>query len=180
MNATATTCGAPIRDRSKIQADVAIILGVITGVMVLIRILFKAFITQMGLAMDDWFILATVVGGIPNTYLGIHGTVANGLGKDVWTLPYAEITAFGKYFYIVEVLYFMEITLLKMSLLFFYLRIFPATKIRNILWATIIFNAVYGAAFIFTGIFQCQPISFYWTKWDGEHEGKCISINALG
>lgn len=27
--------------------------------------------------------------------------------------------------------------------------------------------------------FQCRPISFYWKRWDEEHVGKCLDINAL-
>lgn len=179
-NVTATTCHAPIRDRTQLSTNVVIILGVITGVLVILRLGFKALITQMGLAMDDWLILATTLSGVPSTYIGVHGTAANGLGRDVWTLPYNNINAFGEYFYVVEVLYFVQITLLKMSLLFFYLRIFPSNGIRNILWATVVFNAVYGIIFTFVAIFQCTPISYFWTSWDGEHEGKCIDINSMG
>ncbi|OIW29283.1 hypothetical protein CONLIGDRAFT_413814 [Coniochaeta ligniaria NRRL 30616] len=179
-NATATTCDAPVRDKTKLLADITVILGVITGALVALRLGFKLVITRMGLAMDDWLILATTVAGIPSTYIGVHGTAANGLGRDVWTLPYGNITAFGKFFYIMVVLYFTQITLLKMSLLFFYLRIFPSTGTRNVLWATVAFNAVFGVVFVFVAIFQCKPISYFWEKWDGEHQGKCIEINSMG
>lgn len=27
--------------------------------------------------------------------------------------------------------------------------------------------------------FQCQPISYFWESWDGEHSGHCFNINAL-
>ncbi len=26
--------------------------------------------------------------------------------------------------------------------------------------------------------FQCQPVSYAWTKWDGKHEGHCLNMNA--
>jgi hypothetical protein len=57
-----------------------------------------------------------------------------------------------------------------MAVLFFYLRIFLGLA-HKLLWGTIIFNAVYGIIFTFLGVFQCTPISYFWTKWDGEHEG---------
>jgi hypothetical protein len=134
----------------------------------------------MGMAMDDWLILATTVSGAPSTYIGVHGTTANGLGKDVWTLPYANITAFGRFFYVLVVLYFAQIALLKMSMLFFYLRIFPSTGTRKVLWATVVFNALFGIIFVFVAIFQCKPVSYFWTKWDGEHQGSCIDMNSMG
>lgn len=179
-NVTATTCHAPIRDKSQLLANTTLVLGIITGVLVLTRVVFKGFVTQMGLAMDDWLILAVTVFGIPNTYIGVKGTTANGLGRDVWTLPFDQITTFGKYFYVMTALYFALISLLKMSMLWFYLRIFPATGTRNVLWATIAFNAAFGVAFVFVAIFQCAPIRFFWEKWDGEHEGTCIDSNAMG
>lgn len=130
--------------------------------------------------MDDWLIFATVIVGIPSTIIGVRGTTANGLGKDVWTLSYDNITAFGRFFYVMEVMYFVEITMVKMSLLYFYLRIFPDAKTRYVLWATMAFNGIYGLAFVFAAIFSCTPISYFWVKWDGEHEGRCININVLG
>ena len=31
----------------------------------------------------------------------------------------------------------------------------------------------YGIAFIIYFALECQPISYFWTQWDGEHEGTC-------
>jgi hypothetical protein len=40
---------------------------------------------------------------------------------------------------------------------------------------------LFGASFVLAAIFQCQPVSYFWTKWDEEStEGSCISINGLG
>lgn len=130
--------------------------------------------------MDDYFIIATLCSGVPGTVITSVGTIGNGLGKDIWTLPDSEITSFVYWFYHMEYEYFLNLALLKMSLLFFYLKIFPNKGVRIVLWATIGYNAVWGVAFILLAIFQCQPISFYWTGWDGLHEGTCLDANALG
>jgi hypothetical protein len=29
-------------------------------------------------------------------------------------------------------------------------------------------------------IVQCIPISLAWDRWDGQHAGKCLNLNALG
>lgn len=133
----------------------------------------------MGLGMDDWFCLLSTLVGVPCTAIACHGLAPNGLGRDVWTLPFDTITRFGRFFYIMEVFYFAMVTLLKTTFLFFYLRIFRTVGTRRILWATQIINALFGVAFVFAAAFQCSPVSYFWTKWDGEHEGKCININAL-
>ena len=138
------------------------------------------FYVKIGIGLDDWFALITTLVGIPNSVLNVAGTAANGLGKDVWTLPFSTITRFGLFFYVVEMNYFLLVALLKLSLLFFYLRIFPSKTVRRLLWATVVITCCFGVAFVVAGIFVCQPISYYWTRWDGEHQGHCINLNALG
>ncbi len=28
--------------------------------------------------------------------------------------------------------------------------------------------------------FQCRPIDYFWSRWDGEHQGTCVNFNAIG
>ncbi|KAF2731278.1 hypothetical protein EJ04DRAFT_545296 [Polyplosphaeria fusca] len=179
-NITMTTCNAPIRDRSSEGKLVNITLGVISACCVLLRIVYKLLVTRQELGWDDIFIVITLIVGIPQTILTDRGTLANGMGRDIWTLPFDQITDFVRYFYVMEILYFLIVAVLKLSYLFFYQRIFPGRPVRRVILATIIFDVLFGVAFVIAGIFQCRPISFYWTNWDGEHKGKCIDINALG
>ncbi|KAL5592409.1 hypothetical protein FOBRF1_013435 [Fusarium oxysporum] len=116
---------------------------------------------------------------VPTMAINIHGTARYGIGRDIWTLEFGDITRFGFFFYILEVLYMPLVSLLKMSLLFFYLRIFFLGLEHTLLWGTIIFNAIYGIIFTLLAVFQCTPISYSWTKWDGEHEGTCLNLNAI-
>jgi hypothetical protein len=170
-NITETICHAPIRDGTRSYLNTALIFGVASAAFVLLRIGFKVFAAKMKLGPDDWFILITIFAGVPSMVIIFQGTTANGLGKDVWTLPFSMITNFLRFFFVMEVLYFAQITLLKTSLLFFYLRIFPAHGVRKLLWFTMILNCLVGLIFIFISIFQCSPISYFWDKWDGEHQG---------
>lgn len=34
-------------------------------------------------------------------------------------------------------------------------------------------------AFDLAIMFGCTPISYFWTSWDGEHEGHCISTSGI-
>ncbi|KAH7123983.1 hypothetical protein B0J11DRAFT_580733 [Dendryphion nanum] len=178
-NITMTACGAPIRDRSALHKIVGITLGVISAAFVLVRIVYKYFVTFSELGLDDYFIVLTLFSGIPGTIINDLGTIPNGLARDIWTLEFSQITNFVRWFYVMEVLYFTQVFLLKLSLLFFYQRIFPGARIRQVIAVTVGFDVLYGVAFIVCSILQCQPISHYWNSWDGEHEGKCININAL-
>ncbi|TDZ33861.1 Satratoxin biosynthesis SC1 cluster protein 4 [Colletotrichum spinosum] len=179
-NVTQTTCHAPVRDRTAAYNTISITMGTLSGIFVVIRLVHKVLATMGDLGMDDWFILITLGSGIPGTVINTHGFATNGLGRDIWTVPFDRITAFGYWFFVMEPMYFGQVTLLKMSLLFFYMRIFSHNKLcKKLVWGTIAFNAVFGATFIFVAVFQCRPVSFYWTKWDGEHEGACLDINAI-
>ncbi|KAF2188419.1 hypothetical protein K469DRAFT_737689 [Zopfia rhizophila CBS 207.26] len=165
-NVTSTTCRAPVRDRSGLYSTVSTTLAVISAACVLLRVTYKLVLSMAELGMDDYFIFITLIAGVPSSVINVRGMAANGLGRDVWTLSYSQITNFVRFFYVMEVLYFAQVTLLKLSLLFFYQRIFPGIPVRRVIWATITFNSLFGAIFV--------------NSWDGEHKGKCININALG
>src|SRR5688572_17736685 len=68
------------------------------------------------------------------------------------------------------------------SIILFYLRVFPpesGNKLRRILQFTMIFNVIYNLSFLLAVIFQCNPISHFWTHWDGEAEGHCGNSTIL-
>ncbi|KID69454.1 Extracellular membrane protein, CFEM domain protein, partial [Metarhizium hybridum] len=154
-------------------------LCVITALLVVTRLLFKKFFSyRRELGADDWVILATVVIGVPCTIINKVGLTANGLGRDVWTIPVDQLIRFVMFFYIMEVLYLTEMALIKLSLSLFYLYIFPGSAIRRLLMGTAVFNVVFGFTFVTTGIFQCTPVSRYWTQYvDPDSPGHCININ---
>jgi hypothetical protein len=180
QNVTATLCDRKPRDTGVELRATNIGLMVVSAAFVLPRLAYKLFSSaETRIGSDDYFILITLLVGQPSTIAIDRGLILNGLGRDIWTLSFEQVTAFGKYFYWVELLYFTQLPLLKLSFLFFYKRIFPGRTIQKIIWVTILFNILYGVAFVIAAVFQCRPISYYWTTWDGEHTGRCININAL-
>ncbi|CAO2656616.1 Nn.00g054190.m01.CDS01 [Neocucurbitaria sp. VM-36] len=178
-NLTATACHAPVVYKGESARVSNIILAVVTVFIALSRVIYKAIFSVGELGWDDWTVLSTLITGVPSVIIIDRGLIPNGLGRDIWTLPFDHITNFVRWLYALEVLYFLQIAQLKLTLLFFFLRIFPKPLIRRLLWATVVFNVLYGAAFVITAIFQCQPISHYWMAWHGESAGKCININGL-
>ncbi|KAJ4302759.1 hypothetical protein N0V90_001649 [Kalmusia sp. IMI 367209] len=178
-NVTSTLCELPVRNRSGRLKATNIALAILSNLSILARIVGKFTGPGNGLGIDDLCLMVATYVGMSNAIIIDRGTLPSGLGRDIWTLPFSSITNFVRFFYVMEILYFVELTFLKLSLLFFYKRIFPGTTITKVLWATIAFNVLFGIAFTIAGIFQCQPISHYWTYWDGEQNGKCFNINAL-
>jgi hypothetical protein len=109
-----------------------------------------------------------------------HLYLQNGLGRDIWTLEFHQITNIllvsfhiasrrlhtdgNKLFWVEEFVY-PPITLgAKISILLLYLRLFPSTEgwVRTACWTTMIITAITLVPGYLTVIFQCDPISFAW------------------
>lgn len=69
--------------------------------------------------------------------------------------------------------------MIKVSILCFYLRIFPQRGFKRVIYAVIVGNMFYGAAFILLSVFQCIPVSGAWMQWDKSIQAKCMDANAL-
>ncbi|KAK8003631.1 Galactose oxidase- beta-propeller [Apiospora arundinis] len=178
-NVTQTMCGAPIRDKRLEYNLISCTLMAISCALVIIRLCYKKLCTTVELGLDDWFIFAALLNCVPSAIINVHLLTRNGLGKDIWTLTPTQIEGFAKGFYAITICYFSEVFLLKLSILFFYLRIFPSKGMKRLLWATIVFDVLFGISFILVGIFQCTPISANWTAWKGTGEGKCANQSAI-
>ncbi|KAI5456640.1 hypothetical protein BGZ63DRAFT_495829 [Mariannaea sp. PMI_226] len=177
-NVTMTNCGAPVRDRGPQYVALSNSLAILANFFVLLRFGIKIYM-RIGLSLDDWFALITMIVGVPNAIIPIRYIVPNGLGRDIWTLTPDNITNFARYFFITSPIYFAQVALVKLSILFFYLKIFISTTTRRILLGTIVFNCLFGIAFVIVSVVQCRPISYFWTQWDGEHSGECVNLSAI-
>lgn len=92
------------------------------------------------------------------------------------TLP-ADIKP--KYFYVEQYFYQAIIVLTKISIVLLYLRIFPkevSPRFRQICWTVIIALVAYLVGFFIYFALECQPLSYFWNIWDGEHEGYCRNM----
>lgn len=179
---TSTLCGAPVRDRRGELKRINIIMATLSNLSIFARMASRLshLNPSYGIGADDIFLVIATWLALSNAIIIDRGALLSGMGCDMWTLSFKDITNFVRWFYVLEILYFVELMFLKLSMLFFYYRIFPGIQARRVIWGTVAFNVAVGVAFFFTGIFQCQPVSHYWTYWDGvDTGGKCININAL-
>ncbi|KAG6035059.1 hypothetical protein E4U41_006266 [Claviceps citrina] len=180
-NLTETACNRPVRDRGGQYDALNISMGIITILLVIVRLAYKRFWSyRRELAYDDWAILSVLVLGIPCTAVNSIGLTGHGLGRDVWTIPPSTLTLFVEYFFVVEIFYVAEMALIKLSLSLFYLPIFPGTTIHRLLMANCILNAGLGVIFVLIAIFSCTPVSRYWTQYlDNNSTGYCIDLNLI-
>lgn len=118
--------------------------------------------------------------------------IERGFGEHIWNINQAvvpELLLFCKFcamlthtlklifiqVYLCEVFYVVTIALIKLSIIFFYLRIFPKRSFRTSCWLLMTFCTASAITFSVVTVFQCRPIQFVWKKDAG---GKCLNYNA--
>ena len=106
--------------------------------------------------------------------------VENGLGRDMWTLKANQITNVLYFYFLGEIFYVLALGISKISILFFYLRVFPCKDFRRIIYGVMGLSVAYTVAFFIATTFQCTPVSYAWTQWDGLHQGRCNDIHLQG
>ena len=87
----------------------------------------------------------------------------------------------AQFFYACETLYLIILTLTKISILCFYLRIFANRTFRVCSFVTMAWVVVSGVIFVFLQLFQCVPVQFIWEGWKKGSFGSyhCLDVNAL-
>jgi hypothetical protein len=102
-----------------------------------------------------------------------------GLGTHIWLLSASLPTFLHKATRITQSLYgcylsyATSITLVKLSLILSYLRIFPAQRFRRLILSTGALVVLMWICNVFAIIFQCTPVS---AAWDWTEKGRCINI----
>lgn len=129
--------------------------------------------------LDDWFIVAAWVLMMGFTII-LSMLSYSGLGKDVWMLPFDNITETLKLFTVLEKVYTPTTWFTKISILFLYLRLFPDHVLRRMIKIGLGLCAASLVCLELACIFKCWPIGYSWTFWDGEHHGKCTSMSGQG
>jgi hypothetical protein len=82
----------------------------------------------------------------------------------------------NKLVFIAENVYVWNLTITKLSLLVFYVRIFPYSWFRWASFATIALIGVSTTIISFMTIFSCHPVPYFW---DRDLRGTCLNVNAL-
>ncbi|KAL4918962.1 CFEM domain-containing protein [Aspergillus aurantiobrunneus] len=175
-NATYTTCGYPTSDDTGVFPVTNIVGIVVAIVAVVVRLANRAMDRRLGL--DDYLIVVSLLFAAAVSGIGL-ALRDYGLGKDMWTLPFDDIRQTLKLFFTEEILYCICIALVKCSILTLYFRLFPGRGMRISVFIALGITAAWAFIGFFVLLFSCSPISYYWNKWDGEHEGKCISHNNI-
>lgn len=176
-NVTYSACGLPTQNIQATMIAIPATFGSLAIIFVLLRVYARLCINKF-FAWDDRFIVVALVFACPLNFL-LFPMTKLGMGKDIWTLSFANLTETLKDLYFAEIFYMLSEMFTQLSIIFFYLRVFDSTTFRRAAIGLSVFSVCFGISNTFTMIFQCTPVSFFWSGWTGELVGKCININTF-
>ncbi|KAI0860399.1 hypothetical protein F4860DRAFT_217287 [Xylaria cubensis] len=131
------------------------------------------FVTETKLWWDDYANFGAMLTDIAYTSIALSAK-PRGFGTDLWAVPPDNIEGLLKGIYAASTLYAIARILVRISILLFYLRIFRASRARIVIIGTVVFILVEGVAFTIPTLLQCSPVAYFWERWDGLHQGRCI------
>ncbi|KAI0970427.1 hypothetical protein F4678DRAFT_436795 [Xylaria arbuscula] len=100
-----------------------------------------------------------------------------GLGKHLRDIPPdTDFTTSNILFYAHQPIYYISVSLTKVSIILFYFRLLPQKSYRVFLWFMMVFVILTGVSFTIAGIFQCSPIA---SAWNANIHGTCFNQAAL-
>jgi hypothetical protein len=169
-------CNLPVHDRSSEFRIGTPILCALSLILLGMRLAARACGVPAMLGWDDAIITSAWAFAMPITvFSGYMGKF--GLGQDIWMVPFGHVTNLLRLFYLCQLFYICCVTLTKVALLLFFLRVFPQRWFKRFCWVMIGIVVAFGVSYIIVVLVQCRPISFNWNSWDGEHTGQCVNLN---
>ncbi|KAI0418926.1 hypothetical protein F5X98DRAFT_336709 [Xylaria grammica] len=177
QNLTSTQCGvAPRVDHSYVPVFIAFV--TLSAISVLLRVITRLQ-DRVPMWWDDFIIALSFLGSVAFAAI-IWAVKPYGLGTDIWAVPFDNITVILKALYTLFVLYITSRDLVRLSILLFYHRIFGHIQLaRRLIHFTFVVIIACCVAFDFAIIFGCTPLDHFWTGWDGQQDGHCISTNGI-
>ncbi|MCJ1294429.1 hypothetical protein MMC34_005987 [Xylographa carneopallida] len=168
-------------DPSMNDSRAPVVIGIIVTIMTLASVsvvarIYSRKLSGIKLSWDDYLIMVALVFTLGLNAAVLYG-VHLGLGKHIVTLSLTQITDFAQTYWATQLIFACASNTIKISILAFYLRIFPSRRFRN---AAIIVGAFVVAGWIsliFSVVFSCHPVQYYWDK--SISGGSCININTL-
>jgi len=120
---------------------------------------------------DDYWILAAVCCSAVEFSLKI-AWLQYGFGRHSWNLDIYELETSVKLIYALQGLYPVTLDLAKISILTFYLRLFPYETFRKICHVGRFFVGAFTISISLAMLLACTPISFGWSLHPQRH---CVS-----
>ncbi|KAI3326328.1 hypothetical protein HD806DRAFT_489988 [Xylariaceae sp. AK1471] len=150
---------------------------IIASVLVGLRFVAR-LIKRVPLWWDDYSALVSLLIAIAFTVLcGLFNEL--GVGLDIWAVPQENIQTILILFWVALMCYALSRFFVRVSISLFLMRIFRVAEARPLIISTLVINVAITITYVFCIIFQCTPVSYFWSRWDGLHEGFCVDQWAI-
>ncbi|KAJ8111237.1 hypothetical protein OPT61_g6125 [Boeremia exigua] len=100
-----------------------------------------------------------------------------GFGEHLWNLEDNTFLPILRYFYIAWSTYVAILGLIKLSLIMFYLDVFPTRSFKIVGWIVFWYITINTLIIFLLTIFACTPVPAFWNR---DLKGKCMDIQLLG
>ncbi|RAH71256.1 uncharacterized protein BO66DRAFT_371689 [Aspergillus aculeatinus CBS 121060] len=147
---------------------------VFDSIVVALRIYARAFMLR-ALGADD---ILMIIGAILNFGLSITIMTGSryGIGKHALAITESDTVPMLKCIWVTRFFYTLSMGLVKMSLLWFYLRLDPRRFMRWAVFFVIFLNIGLSLASFIGSLASCRPPSLFWTSPTGD--SRCMSLGA--
>lgn len=160
-----------MEDRGHQILAVNILFLVLSWVTISLRVYVRAGMLK-SFGMDDWAMVVTVL--LFTVFLSCQlGGVMHGAGRHIWDLKPQDAEKALRFWYLAELFYVLSNCMLKIALGIFLLRVALKKAHIWIIRLLILGTLVFGTSYFFLILFQCNPISQFWTVSPGSP--KCIN-----
>ncbi|BCR93021.1 CFEM domain-containing protein [Aspergillus luchuensis] len=172
-------CDQPIKKGPPLVDPSTLAPAILATIFFFIRIAAKVANLAGGWGLDDYTVTIAWILGVGlfvvNTYM-----IKYGFGMNTWDiLPFHHVTLVFQYFEGLAMMYKIQISLCKISVLLFLLRIFQSRVFRICAYILIGINAAIGITFALVDLLRCVPVHLDWDNWTGEYEGVGTCINFI-
>ncbi|OJI88365.1 hypothetical protein ASPTUDRAFT_80173 [Aspergillus tubingensis CBS 134.48] len=131
--------------------------------------------------LDDWLIMVSLVFVAATAGLSLAGG-AFGAGKHVWAASLADVSTIFKILFTYTFMYAAGCSAYKLSILFFYRRIFVAVHQPLSLRISVLFGFVLALSYpviVWVAMGNCcKPLSYFWNQFQGA-SGTCIDTDTF-
>ncbi|KAI0180439.1 hypothetical protein GGR52DRAFT_243924 [Hypoxylon sp. FL1284] len=160
-------------DRGPQLAAVALCFLGLATLTVALRCYVRVFILK-AFQVEDWLAVTTMACFLAYVTI-VMQSISYGAGKHIGDVDVEDIPLALKSRWAAELVYVVTTMFAKFTVGLFLLRICSRAWQRSVICTTLLVCLIYHIFYAFMAAFQCQPVPFFWLKYNPGAVGKCWS-----
>jgi len=156
---------------------VAFISGLVMEILALIAVVLRfatKLKTRLGFTLDDFLLLSGFAAFIAWFGVQVWGLISGGGGRNIQDpgFDFAQFSVFLEALYILEPIYGLSVTLVKLSILSFLHRVFYNNSKSIVIYSLYTISIVWWIVYTITTCLNCRPVQKFW---DPTIDGHCYN-----